>query len=349
MERGTPEISTKNTVQQGPWRSRLRKAAKLVGIGTLLGSVGLGTAALIAKRRCDRARAEIAATATFFDRHGQKIRYDLKGEANAGPTVVLLSGFVGSLEQWHELQQAIIGIAPTLTYDRGGYGLSDPPPAADAAGQADELADLAAAKSVKLPLVVVGFSSSAFIARAFAQRHAQLVGGLVFLDPTDPEQILGVSGEDAYRRRVIYERVPLVTLAKRWMGFQSGIGQRGAVATPAELRAAQILNFPSHWWAGYREGAVMEESASAARVVDWQKLHVPVAVVSAADPTESDKAKLAYDLHKRLAQASGGEFVNPSGFSHSAVHHDDAFVPHIVGAVRGVVERARAKAAAPKP
>lgn len=333
---------------QGAARRRWRKAAKLIGIGALLGSVALGTSALIAQRKCARARAHIASTATFFDRQGQKIRYDLKGEANAGPTVVLLSGFVGSLEQWHDVQQAIMRVAPVLTYDRGGYGLSDPPPAADAAAQADELADLAAAKSVKLPLVVVGFSSSALIARAFAQRHAALLGGLVFLDPTDPEHVLGVSSQDVYARRVMYERVSLVTLAKRLIGFQSGIGQRGAVATPAELRAAQILNFPSHWWAGYREGAVMEASAYQAHV-DWQRLHVPVTVLSVGDPTASARAKWSYGIHQRLAEASGAEFVHPNGFTHSQVHHDTAFVPHIEQAVTGVVQRARAQSPTPTP
>ena len=348
MERGTPEISTENRVPRAAWRRHFRKAAKLAGIGALLGSVGLGGFALLAKRKHDQARAEIAATATFFDRHGQKIRYDLKGEANAGPTVVLLSGFVGSLEQWHDVQQAIVDVAPVLTYDRGGYGLSDPPPAADAAAQADELADLAAAKSIKLPLVVVGFSSSAFIARAFAQRHPALLGGLLFLDPTNPEQILGVSMREVYARRVCYERVPLVTLAKRLIGFQSGTGQRGTVATPTELRAAQILNFPSHWWAGYREGATMEASAHEAQV-DWQKLHVPVTVLSVSDPEGSAEAKSSYELHKRLVEASAGEFVHPEGFNHNQVHHDDAFVPHIVRAVTGVVQRARAQSLAPKP
>lgn len=321
-------------------RKRVRQAAKLVGIVGLVGSVALGVSGLIAKRRCDSARAQIAATATFFDRDGQKIRYDLQGEGNPGPTIVLLSGFVGSLEQWNEVQPALTGVAPVLTYDRGGYGLSDPPPGADAVAQADELADLAGAKSVKLPLVVVGFSSSAFIARAFAQRHAPLLGGLVFLDATDPEHVLAGSREDSYRRHVIYERVPFITLAKRLVGFQSGVGERGAVATPAELRAAQLLNFPSHWWAGYREGAAIQESARQAHV-DWQKLHVPVTVVSLADPAGSEVSRRAYRLHARLAEESGGEFVHPSGFGHSAVHHDDAFVPHIVSAVAGVVQRVR--------
>ena len=349
MERGTPENPTKNGVR-GLVRRHWRKAAKLLGVVTLLGSVGLGTSALLAKRKCDRARAEIATTAKFFDRQGQKIRYDLKGEANAGPTVVLLSGFLGSLEQWHDVQQAIIedAHAPVLTYDRGGYGLSDAPPTADAAGQADELADLAALKSLKPPLVVVGFSSSALIARAFAQRHPTLTGGLVFLDPTGPEQIVGGSYKDTYARRVVYERVPILTLTKRLIGLQSAIGQRGAVPTPTELRAGQILNFPSHWWAGYREGSVMEASAEQARV-DWPKLHIPVTVVSVADPAGSARTKFIYGLHKALVEASGAELVHPDGFNHDQVHHDDAFVPYIVRAVTGVVTRTRAQAAAPKP
>jgi pimeloyl-ACP methyl ester carboxylesterase len=255
---------------------------------------------------------------------------------------------LGSLEQWSEVQQALTNLTPVLTYDRGGYGLSDPPPANDADAQADELADLATLKAIKLPLVVVGFSSSALIARAFAKRHAALLGGLMLLDPTNPEQIIGVSYKDLYARRVLYERVPLLTLAKRVIGLQSEIGQRGAVPTPAELRAGQILNFPSHWWAGYLEGKEVGKSAEEAQV-DWKNLHIPITVLSVAHATGDAEGRERYRLHVRFVQATGAEFINPSGYTHDQVHHDNAFVPEIVRAVAGTVSRVRAQSATPKP
>lgn len=325
---------------------RWRRALRLLGWLALGTFVLLAGAAALAQRRRAQDRAEISATASYFDRHGQKIRYRLEGQGNPGPTIVLLSGFVGALEQWEPAQRAMMNSAPVLTYDRGGYGLSDPPSAFDADAQAEELADLATLKGVKLPLVVVGYSSSALTARAFARRHPDLLGGLVLLDPTNPEQILAVSTRDVYARRVLYERVPLVTMVKRFLGLRSAAHAGTAVPTPAEERAAKILNFPSHWWAGYQEGAAMVASAKEAEL-DFTKLKAPITLLSVASDEGSPELKEQFRLYQHFAAVSGARFINPKGFDHSQVHGDVSFLPHIAEAIGDVVAKVRAETPAP--
>lgn len=322
--------------RRGPrgWKRTLR----FLGLAALL---VLGVAALLAQRRRARDRAEIATTATFFERKGQRIRYHLEGASHPGPTVVLLSGFIGALEQWDAAQRLIMKDAPVLTYDRGGYGLSDPPPGYDANAQADELADIAALQGVKLPLIVVGFSSSGLIARAFARRHPELLGGMLLLDPTHPEQIVGLSRQGLYARRVLYERVPLVTFAKRVFGVTSRVHSRPEPPTPAELRAAEILNFPSHWWAAYREGVVIDRSAGEAEV-DWGQVKVPITLLSVTSPQGPPEWQERHRLNLRLAERSGAKFVNPKGFTHDQVHGDPAFLPQLVEAVADLLSKVRA-------
>jgi len=314
-----------------------RRTIQFMGLAALL---VLGVAAVVAQRQRARDRAEIAATATFFDRNGQRIRYQLEGASHAGPTVVLLSGYTGTLEQWEAAQQKIMKDVPVLIYDRGGYGLSDPPQAYDANAQADELADLASLKAVKPPLIVVGFSSSGLIARAFARRHREMLGGLLLLDPTHPEQIVDLSRQDLYARRVLYERNPLVSFVKRCFRQKSYTHSRPPTA--AELRADEILNFPSHWWAAYREGAVIETSAREAAEVEWKKVKAPVTLLSVTSPEGSPEWQERHRLNLRLAAQSGAKFVNPKGFTHDQVHGDPAFLPHIVDAVTDLVAKARA-------
>lgn len=333
VQEGATGAVTKPKQGRVPWR----KLFKLASIAALVLSVVLGVAALLAQRRYARDREELGRTAKYVNRNGQKIRYDLSGQEHPGPTIVMLSGFVACLEQWHAAKEALSQSAPVLTYDRGGYGLSDPPSAFDAKAQADELSDVARLTGAKLPLVVVGFSSSAFIARAFARQHPEQLGGLVFLDPTAPEDILGGSKRDHYDRRVLYERVPLVTMTKRLLGARSPVAGGGAIPTAAEERAAKILNFSSHWWAAYKEGAAMVESAEAAQL-DWKQVKGPITLLSLA---KADGPRHQLDL--RFAEVSGATLLNPVGFNHGQVHSDPAFLPQLTGAVMGVVNKVRSQ------
>jgi pimeloyl-ACP methyl ester carboxylesterase len=317
------------------WKVLRRALALTVAAGLVV----LSIKGFRAQRQRVRDRAELSAQSTFFNHDGRRIRYRLEGEGNLGPTVVVISGFMAALEQWDDTQEAIAGIAPVLTYDRGGYGLSDPPTGYDADAQADELADLASLKGVKQPLVVVGFSSSALIACAFTRRHPELLGGLLLLDPTNPEHLAGTSGQDRYARRVLYERGPVLMAVKLLLGVAS-ISPSSVSPTPAELRSAKILNFPSHWWSAYREGSVIGKSANEAEL-DWSRVKAPITLMSVASANGPHEVQDRDRPYHRVLEAPGARFVKATGFTHEQIWRPE-FIPYIVEAVSGLVEKVRA-------
>jgi len=301
--------------------------------------MGLLTVVVFVERaRQRRERAELSAGATFFELDGRKIRYRLRGEDKPGPTVVLLHGYSAAIEQWEVAQEGLSAIAPVLTYDRAGSALSDPMPVSDADAQAEELAGLSTLKGVKLPFVVVGFSSSALVARAFAHLHPELLGGLVFLDPTIPEQINGVTKQELYARRVLYERASLVAAAKTGLGIR--LSAPFPATTPAQQRAERILKLTSHWWAAYVEGKSIGRSAEEAALLDWSKLKVPVVLLSVARPDSDDvEVRTRYRLYTQLAASSHAVFLNPPGWKHHQIP-SPPFYPEIANAVGVALSRA---------
>ncbi len=73
----------------------------------------------------------------------------------------------------------------TCSYDRAGYGLSDPGPTPHTYGSfADDLHALLHAAAIEPPYVLVGISLGGPIVQLFASHHPSEVAGIVQLDPT---------------------------------------------------------------------------------------------------------------------------------------------------------------------
>ena len=70
-------------------------------------------------------------------------------------------------------------------------------------------------------------------------------------------------------------------------------------------------------------------------------MHVPITLLSVAKGNLSAEGKVRYQDYQRFVRASGAEFMDLSGYTHDQVHGDNAFLPHIVEAVRGVVDKVR--------
>jgi len=324
------------------WRKALRSSALAALVIVLVLAIDWG----VQHHRQAREMAGLRQESSTFDDQGRRLRYRLQGASKPGPTVVLLSGFAAAVEQWDALQQRLSTLAPVLSYDRGGSGLSDPGLGYDADAQADELARLATIEALELPLVVVGYSSSAFIARAFARRHPALLGGLVLLDPTVPEDVLGKTWGDVYARRAQYERTPLILALKTSFGLRVVSPKvQLADATPAQQRITTILGWSSHWWGAYREGAQIARSAEES-ALDWSKVRVPIALLSLAQADGAPGSRARYQRHRAMAEESGAIFVNRPGSDHSKIAEDPALLLDLVGVVSGVVNRARAAAVA---
>lgn len=108
--------------------------------------------------------------------------------SGSGPrTVVLEAGANADSLTWYRVQPLLAAHARVCSYDRAGYGFSEPGPLPrDLDADAADLAALITAARLSTPLVLVGHSLGSNIVRRHAQRHPQQVAGLVLVDP--PEQ-----------------------------------------------------------------------------------------------------------------------------------------------------------------
>jgi pimeloyl-ACP methyl ester carboxylesterase len=101
----------------------------------------------------------------------------------SGPTVVLMAGLGSWSPVWYKVQPEIARQAHVCTFDRAGYGFSDPPPRPQILS--DSVEDLRAALhagNIPGPYVLVGHSLGGVEARLYAQRWPGEVIGMVLVD-----------------------------------------------------------------------------------------------------------------------------------------------------------------------
>lgn len=114
--------------------------------------------------------------------HARKINLRCAGD---GPqTVILEAGSHTDSTTWFRVQPLLATTTTVCSYDRAGYGFSDPGPLPrDLKADVSDLHDLVHIAKLKTPLLLVGHSLGSNIARRYAQLYPEDVGGLVLIDP----------------------------------------------------------------------------------------------------------------------------------------------------------------------
>jgi pimeloyl-ACP methyl ester carboxylesterase len=113
-------------------------------------------------------------------------------EGKGAPAVVIDAGITDQLEKLRPLQERLALVTLVITYNRAGYGQSEPGPLPrDAGREADELKAMLEKTSLRGPYVLVGHSLGALNVQVFASRHPHDVAGMVLLDPPPLSFILG--------------------------------------------------------------------------------------------------------------------------------------------------------------
>jgi pimeloyl-ACP methyl ester carboxylesterase len=311
------------TVKLRRWGLRLAAAALLLA---LLAAI----AEEVAERR---ARARFTAGETFAAVHGAQVRYRMLGTEHTGPTIVLLPGLGGSIEQMQHLQPRLARVARTLTYDRGGYGFSVDSDAHSADEQATELEGLLSALSIEGPLVVVGYSSSSMIARIFSGRHPARVAGTFHIEPAVPEFEARRPGEKGARR--IYLRWIVHDLFTTTFGIKRLRGDHGTSAL-AEQRAAEVLQSRRHMWALAREWFVIPETFA-------QTLRAPVGnqpvVILFTEQHDPASALLEGIYHELVARSPHGKVVKLPSYDHGRLLMPGPVLDAIVGGIEELVAK----------
>ena len=137
----------------------------------------------------------------LIDLGGRKLHLYCTG---SGPPTVILEAGAGSFStDWVLIQTEIAKTTRVCSYDRAGYGWSDPGPEWDTVTQVES--DLHAALNkagVHAPLVLVGHSMGGLFARWYQHEHRDDVVGMVLIESY--ETTAPVNGK----------QVPLYTLTK---------------------------------------------------------------------------------------------------------------------------------------
>jgi pimeloyl-ACP methyl ester carboxylesterase len=303
--------------------------------------LALGAASALVEHMLERRdAARLTATETFYTVDGRRIRYRQTGRSAPGPTLVLLNGIAGSLEQWDKVQGALSATSPTLSFDRGGAGFSDPAEAHDAYADATELDRLLHAPPIaRPPYVLIAFSSSAVMAIVYAARHPDVVQGIVFVDP-----ILGARDFESYRR--IFWRPSLVNPVEAFFGYTRLkyviAARNGPPSTPESQRWNAIVESAHHWVATARDALSLDESAHEADALMATRpfAELPIGML-VTDPPHGGFEEAQRDLSK----SSDRIIIRAVRYVHSELLENPGAVAATVDLIRTIAAERRPEAA----
>ncbi len=277
---------------------------------------------------------------------GYRLHLHCLGPTGTGPTVVMDAGLGESSLTWWSVTPQAAQFARVCTFDRPGYGWSDPGPrSASAQDRNEELHALLHNARVPPPYVLVGHSLGGAYAYGYAQRYPDEVAGLVLVDPRHPDQEARLSAATLAGDRQYTERMlPLFP----WIA-RLGFGRLILSFTPQDfdalpaLQREQVRAFwarPEHW-AGQRWEALATSASDAQTRATGTLGDRQLIVVSAAGPA-NDVRGVWDELHPQLATLSTrGTHRVIAGADHASLALKREHALQTSGAIREVVETVR--------
>ncbi len=269
----------------------------------------------------------------LVDVGGHRLRIECIGQGR--PAAILDHGLGGSASDWRHVRERLARTTQVCSYDRAGYGASEPGPHPRSSGRiASELRTLLSRAGVPGPYVLAGHSFGGCNVRMFAHLFPRDVQGLVLVDALFEGQVAGF-----FRNRVIRQIDPQGVLQQFW--------DSGLLSTLSQIDLAAFAPM-----LGYRNQALQtivaelsayEESSRdlAATSLDTR---LPVIVVShgrrilpgaLGDELEND-----WDLHQRefVSRFKNGRVIIAQGSG----HHIPLDEPDLVSdAIRRVLPQRR--------
>ncbi|MDQ2993153.1 MAG: alpha/beta hydrolase [Candidatus Eremiobacteraeota bacterium] len=259
------------------------------------------------------------------------------------------------------MQPLIAKRTRVCSYDRAGFGFSDPGPLPrDASAYVSDLRALLEKAPIARPFVLVGYSSSTLSARLYADRHLDDLAGLVLVEPDIEDQ-----------EKALFAVAPALKA-----GFEQGFAaakactdatEHGAlkphtqlydVCTSLDPQLSPALNavvakrqLRPEWWQAYNSDQTSDRTISTTEVRNEQRQYgnLPLAVVVAADPfarepLPADQRRAEREFMKNFTAplatySSAGSRVEIDGCDHGDIARNCA--SSVAAAIDKVVDQAR--------
>jgi pimeloyl-ACP methyl ester carboxylesterase len=114
-----------------------------------------------------------------------RLHYHCTGSGS--PAVIIDGGIGGASVEWRGIQAEVSRKTQVCSYDRAGYGWSDPGPSPRTTSRTvNELRRLLKRAGIPPPYLLVGHSFGGFTARYFAASYPQEVAGVVLVESSHP-------------------------------------------------------------------------------------------------------------------------------------------------------------------
>jgi pimeloyl-ACP methyl ester carboxylesterase len=113
----------------------------------------------------------------------REIHMNIKGTKTSLPPVVIETGTGNWSYDWSNIQNEVSKHTQVITYDRAGYGWSDPPLNGFSIDKTiDDLSRILESSKIDTPAILVGHSVGGIYSRLFADKYPEKVSGLVLVD-----------------------------------------------------------------------------------------------------------------------------------------------------------------------
>ena len=331
-----------------PGKRRLRRSRRrrvLAGALAILAVIALGAAILYVREgrqeKADAANTPRVGETITVDGRSWNLHCTGTASGRSHPTVVLEAGLTESSLTWADLQPLLAGHVRVCSYDRAGYGWSDPATGARTAETiAAELHALLAAGGERGPYLLVGHSLGGLYVRAFAAIYPDETAGLVLIDPTNDDDVI---------------RAGTPWPAILMMRGQQAIVRLGLTRTVAsgvledaiEPNAPEAIRSRIHFL--YRPQAIgtaideLDASVGSARFVQDHpvRANLPIVVLLADDSWDRD--------HDHFAGLSSDTTVTRMAGGHYLYYDHPQEVANVILAAAGVTTGTASPASTPAP
>jgi pimeloyl-ACP methyl ester carboxylesterase len=231
--------------------------------------------------------------------------------------VIIEQGAGSPSQLWWPIQEKVAAFARICTYDRAGYGWSEPVRGPRSIGhRAEELHTLLMNAGVPAPYILVAHSYGGLIVRRFAHKYREQMAGLVLVDTAD---------------EIVMSQPEVQLFYSRMRLFPKTMGMAARLGVPRLLRRIPALR-QGLWFVEPKDYAATADDLASLKHLDGSASNpgalqdLPLVVITHAQPFPGPFAVLEKgwrQAQQRLAALSTQGVLITAEKSNHMIHLDE--------------------------